>query len=464
MTSPIPALGLKLSRFFERTAPDPFVLAIALTALTAAICIAFGDYTSATTLQGRALATLDAWRGQDGLWQFLAFAMRMCLVLVTGHALAVSPPVRALVRRVAALPRSGAQAAALVGLTAALFGLINWGLGLIVGALLAREVALVLAKRKIPHHYPLLAAAGYMGMLVWHGGLSGSAPLTMAKPAEASAVLPAGFETYAETGIELSRTIGAPINLLVTGGLLVLIPLALALLNPRTADCRTASDCAVTTDDPPRPPIAAKTIPEWLDRSPLVAWLLALALGAGVARYITLNGPGAIGLDEINATMLALGLFFHAGIAPYLKAAEDGARGCVGIILQFPLYAGIMGMLATSGLIALFSARVASLGGAHADILMYAAAAIVNLFVPSGGGQWGIQGPVALQAAAEAGIDPARMVLAVAWGDQLTNMLQPFWALPLLAITGVKARDIVGYTVLVMLAAAAWTIAIMLIA
>ncbi len=74
-------------------------------------------------------------------------------------------------------------------------------------------------------------------------------------------------------------------------------------------------------------------------------------------------------------------------------------------------------------------------------------------FVPSGGGQWAVQGPVLMEAAHQAGMPPERLVLALAYGDQWTNMLQPFWALPLLAITKVEARDIVGYTAAVMLLA-----------
>ncbi|MEO1512254.1 MAG: TIGR00366 family protein, partial [Planctomycetota bacterium] len=142
--------------------------------------------------------------------------------------------------------------------------------------------------------------------------------------------------------------------------------------------------------------------------------------------------------------------------ASYARAAEDGARGCAGIILQFPLYAGIAAMLKTSGLVAMFARGAAELPSWALEPGMFFLSGVVNFFVPSGGGQWGIQGPIALEAAAAAGTDPGRMIMAVAYGDQLTNMLQPFWALPLLAITGVKAREIVGYTAVVMLAAAAW--------
>jgi len=460
----IAGLGLRLSRVFERVVPDPFVLALLLTVVAFVLAIWLGDFGDPSAgVAGKAVAALDAWRGGDGLWRFLAFGMRMCLVLVTGHALASCPPMRAAIDRLARLPRGGASAAALVGLVAALAGLVNWGLGLIVGALLAREVGRSLAERGVGHHYPLLAAAGYMGLLVWHGGLSGSAPLTMAKPAEAAAVLPVGYEAYAAAGVDLSRTIGSGLNLVVTGGLVLLVPITLALLCPKGHDRRgiNAFDVPADAVSPER---SIASLPEWLERTRWAAWLLAVPLLAAVVRYGAVSGVGAVGLDEINAAMLALGLIGHGSIASYLRSAEAGARGCLGIILQFPLYGGIMGVLAASGLIAAFSAWVVSVGGGRSDVFMYLSAAIVNVFVPSGGGQWGIQGPVALRAAAESGIDPARMIMAVAYGDQLTNMLQPFWALPLLAVTGVKAREIVGYTAVVMVVAAAWTLGVLLIA
>ncbi len=155
--------------------------------------------------------------------------------------------------------------------------------------------------------------------------------------------------------------------------------------------------------------------------------------------------------------MLALGLLLHRTPASYVRAIERAASGAAGIILQFPLYAGIMGIMAATGLTARFATSLAAFGhGSMLPLTTFFSAAVINLFVPSGGGQWAIQGPIAVRAAIDAGIDPATMVMAVAYGDQLTNMLQPFWALPLLAITKVAARDIVGYTAVAMFAGGLW--------
>ena len=456
----IATLGRVLTKLFTKTAPDPFVIAVGLTLLSALLAITLGTYPGAESIPEKANAMIDAWRSTDGLWKFLGFGMQMSLILVTGHALAASKPIRALIGALAGLPNSAPAAAALVGVVAALFGLINWGLGLIVGALFAREVARVCKAKGIRVHGPLLAAAGYMGLLVWHGGFSGSAPLKMTTETQARDVLPASVFESLETGaVPLSDTLLSPMNLFVSGGLLIIIPLVLWLLTPKHDDEITPMPLDEDIVEAQHDTGDASGFPEWIERSPIVVWTLALLLLWAFARFFTTDGIMKLGPNEVNVIMLALGLVMHGSVRSYISAAEDGARGCAGIILQFPLYAGIMGMLASSGLIDDFSRFMGEVANeTTAPIFTMLSAAIVNVFVPSGGGQWGIQGPIALQTGAEAGVAPAKMIMAVAYGDQLTNMLQPFWALPLLAITKVKAREIVGYTAVVMLIAAAWIV------
>lgn len=470
----ISRLGSAISALFRRTAPDPFVIAVLLTLLTVLIALAIGFPSgpgeARVGVGARLLALLSAWGVEGGLWELLAFSMQMALILVTGHALAASRPVRVALGAIANLPRSGPAAAATVAAAACATSLLNWGLCLIVGALLAREVGRSMARRGIPVHYPLLAAAGYTGMMVWHGGLSGSSPLTMSTVGNAAKVIPAdliahlageGASDPAAPLIGLDRTLGSPMNLFITGGLLVVTPLLCYFLSPRRAgECAPMPEGALSS-----PPAAAHepqaeragALPEWLERSPFISLLLATALLIALARFIVTRGVAGIGLNEVNLAMLALGLLLHGSPRSYAAAAEEAARGCAGIIIQFPLYAGIIAMMKASGLVRVFADWFIAAGNdTTIPLYSFISACIVNIFVPSGGGQWAIQGPIALRAGIDAGIDPAKMVMSVAYGDQLTNMLQPFWALPLLAITGVKARDIVGYTALVMLAAGVW--------
>lgn len=459
-------LGLAISAVFRRVMPDPWVIAVLLSVLVAVVGLTVGDFvprpgaSAPSGLEGQVTALLDAWRSDSGLWAFLAFSMQMCLILVTGHALAETRPVRRALRSLSDLPRGTAQAAALVGLVACVLAVVNWGLGLIAGAILARDTGRSLTRRGIRAHYPLIAAAGYTGLMVWHGGLSGSAPLSMTTLAGARKVVKEEYlARLGGEGIPLQETLLAPFNLWITGGLLVLTPVVLWMLAPRrTEDMEPAplpEESGAVTE--PGAAVRGRTIPEWLDRSWPVAWLLAGALLAAVGRLVWTRGAGSIGINEVNMTMLAAGLMLHGSLRSYGAAAEEAARGCAGIMLQFPLYAGIMAMMVESGLVRQAAEMMERISTATTlPVFTYLSAAVLNLFIPSGGGQWGVQGPIALESAFLKGVAPGRVVMAVAYGDQLTNMLQPFWALPLLAITGVKARDIVGYTAVVMVIAGVW--------
>lgn len=450
----VSALGEILSRFFRRTAPDPFVLAVLL---TAAVFVAALIWTEAgpTDLVGY-------WSSPSGgVWRFLGFAMQMCLILVTGYALADSPPVRAALERIASIPKTARQGAAMVSVVACVLALLNWGLGLIGGALLARAVGRSLDKRGIPAHYPVLVAAGYMGLMVWHGGLSGTAPTKVTTVAELNDVLPDGI---AIAPITLDETLFSFSNLIVTGGLVVLAAVLLAMLMPKA---ERSEGCGVFVKDEPEPAAAdsedaRSVLIRMLEESRFVNLLLAGLIGFWAWTYY-LPAEGRSGIftltpNTINLTMLMLGLLLHRSPRTFVASVENAARGCAGIMIQFPLYAGIMGMMFASGLTAKLAEGVASVSTAETlPVMTCFSAAIVNLFVPSGGGQWGVQGPIAIQTALDAGVELPKMVMAVAYGDQLTNMLQPFWALPLLAITGAKARDIVGYTAVVMVAGLVWT-------
>ena len=447
-------LGMLISRLFRWLIPDPFVIAILLSLVTVLAALLWGTFEPSEEPLD---VLLDAWSSNEsGIWKLLAFSMQMCLILVTGHALASTRPVRWGIDRIASVPRSTTSAAAMVGFVAIVFGLLNWGLGLIVGALLARDVGRSLQHRGIRAHYPLIAAAGYMGLLVWHGGFSGSAPLSMTTTAGAAKVLPTDVAKEVGT-IPLEQTILSPMNLVVSLGLLVLVPLLLRWLAPRDEDSMQPCSDFHPMDEAPHQPEPVTNLPQLLNRCWPISWLLAGALVLGLWRFVELNGFGSVGLNQIIMVMFALGLVLHGSPVAYMHAVTGAARGCAGIMIQFPLYAGIMAIMIASGLMAQIAEWFVQIGNERTmPLLSFLSAAIVNIFVPSGGGQWAIQGPIALQSGYDAGVEPGRMIMAVAYGDQLTNMLQPFWALPLLAITGVRARDIVGYTALIMIGAGAW--------
>jgi short-chain fatty acids transporter len=458
----ISRLGLFISRVFRKTAPDPFVLAVLLTATTALLALVLGD--APASGGSGLLALFDLWRGNGGLWKLLEFAMQMCLILVAGHALAASPPAARAIEALAARPQTARQAAVVVCLVACLTAVLNWGLSLILGALLAREVGRSMSRRGRPAHYPLLAAAGYMGLLVWHGGFSGSATLTMTSPVEAAKVLPRTYvEQLGGQGVPLTETTLSALNIFVTAGLVVGLPVLMGLLAPRDErDLLSIESFSPAGGEPPptigpAPAGEKGDVPDRLDRSFFLAALLAVPLILVPARHVAANGLAALDLKAIIAGMIGLGLLLHRSPRSYLRAVEEGSGACGGIILQFPLYGGIMALMEGSGLVRRFADALTALGPpATVPLTSFLAGCVINMFIPSGGGHWAVQGPVALQAGMQAGIPPGKMILSVAYGGEVTDMLQPFWALPLLAITGVRARDMVGYTAIAMVAAAAW--------
>ena len=442
----IQKFGERLAKVFRTITPDPFVLAIGLTVVTGLLALILRPVS--------VTGVIEAWHG--GLWALLRFSMQMCLVLVTGHALASAPIVRKVIDRLVGLPKSAGGAGALVSFIAILTSLFNWGLGLIVGALLARQMGKRCAEKKMSVHYPLLAAAGYTGLMTWHGGLSGSAPLKVTTEKDLVELLGADLAKTIEP-VSTFDTIFSGMNLFVSGGLLILVPLLIFFMMPKAEDSQTIAQFKDAQAFEVEAEEAATNLSEKIEQSRITSILLLAPMLIALYLYYSANGLKKLNPDIINLSLLFLGILLHGSPKAYVRAVNRAVVGCAGIILQFPLYAGIMGIMKTTGLASLFASWAAGLGSATAySVVTFFIAGLINFFVPSGGGQWAVQGPIAVQAATELQIPLAKAVMAVAYGDQWSNMLQPFWALPLLGITGVKARDIIGYTAAIMIIAGVW--------
>lgn len=413
-------IGETFSRWAERWVPDPFVLALALTFIT--VLAGWG-------LTGSIGEVLEGWYGGFSSTPLLAFALQMCLILVTGQALASSPPVQRAVRHVASWPKATPAAAGLVAVVACVTGLVQWGLGAVVAAFVVREIAQSAAEDGRAIDIPILGAAAYTGLAVWHGGLSGSAPLKAAEAAQ--------FTRGEGVAIPIEETLLSPLNLVVSGGLLVLLPLVCVAMAPRRSEVPEAPAPIRERDEAPTSVLA------------LVIGTVAVALvifgwGRGVLRF---------DLNSVNLFFLFLALAAHGSIRGFIDAVAEGARGAGAIIIQFPLYFGILGVMQQSGMIARLSAAMVDVASpATFPVLTFLSAGIVNFFVPSGGGQWALQSDVLLSTADALEHARGATVMAFSYGDEWTNLLQPFWALPLLAITGLEARQIAGYTAVLAIA------------
>lgn len=428
----------------NRWLPDPFIFCIILTVI---VFIGAIPATGALSQPGGIFTMVEkGWAGS--IWSLLAFAMQMALVLVLGNAMATAPIVNRIIQRIAGIAKSPAQAVVVVTFVSTFACWVNWGFGLVVGAILAKEVA-----RQVKGvDYRLIIAAAYSGFVVWHAGFSGSIPLTVAADFKVG--------TYSHAAIPITQTIFAPWNLIVCAIILFVLPLILSKVHPApedtiTVDPKLLEDKVVVFAKP-------KTPAEKMEHSMILSYII-VALGVvGLTLYFIHNGL-QIGLNIVNLIFLILGIACHKTPIAYVHAVEEAAKGAAGIILQFPFYAGIMGLMVFHFTDADGAALSNSLAGviSHFFVMIsnritfplftFLAAGIINFFVPSGGGQWAVQGPIMMPAGETLGVTPDITAMGIAWGDAWTNMVQPFWALPALGIAGLSARDIMGYCIITLL-------------
>ena len=433
-------------KLVQRFLPDAFVFCIILTIVV---------FIAAMPVAGmNPIEVANAWG--SGVWGLLAFSMQMALVLVLGSALANAPAIKKLIVKLAGVPKKPVGAVAFVTVISAICCFINWGFGLIIGALLAKEVA----KKIKGLDYRLIIAAAYSGFVIWHAGISGSIPLGMtALNADGVVDNTAGAVTEI---VPTSQTIFSAWNLIMVLAVVVVVAFVNEKMHPDTKDV-VSIDPKLLEDAPDNTEVKARkdqTPAEKLENSMVLSYIVVV-IGAIYLIYYFVNAGSilnALSLNIVNLIFLILGIAFHKTPISYVRAITESAESAGGIILQFPFYAGIQGMMVTVGSNGVSLASAISTAFVNIStprtfpVLCYLAAGIVNFFVPSGGGQWAVQGPIMMPAGLELGVTPAVTAMGIAWGDAWTNMLQPFWALPALGIAGLGARDIMGYCAIVLIA------------
>lgn len=412
--------------------PEPFLFAIILTFIAALLAMPICRQTPVEVVAN--------WG--SGVWGLLAFAMQMALVLVSGSALASAPSLKRGIAWLASLPKTPVAAIALVTAISAVACWLNWGFGLIVGVIFAKDIA-----RRLPGvDYRLLIASAYSGFVVWHAGLSGSVPLKLATPGPDLAAATNGAIV---DPIAISDTILHPFNIAMVVLVIIAITAVNALMHPKGSQVVTV-DPELLVEEAPVEKRKAETPAEKLENSRLLSWLIA-ALGIAYLLISLVFRGGAFDLGSVIMIFLFLGILFHGTPVAYVRAFGKAAAGAAGIILQFPFYAGIMGIITGVGESGICFGTVISNACINISspvtypLLTFLCAALLNMFVPSGGGHWAIQAPIMFTAGAELGVDPGLTGMAIAWGDAWTNMIQPFWALPALAIARLSAKDIMGF-------------------
>jgi short-chain fatty acids transporter len=429
--STLASVGLRLSDWFERWFPDAFALALLAVAIVFVAAVATGSPVAQTA----------QWFGA-GFWDLVAFTMQMSMIIVTGYAVATSPPVYAVIRRLSTVPHTGPGATAFVALFSMLTSLVSWSFSLIFSGLLAREVT----NRVRGADYRAVGAAAYLGVgSVWALGLSSSAALIMAAPGS----LPDAIEQISGV-IPLSQTLGLWQSLTIAGAL-ILVSMALCYYSaPGDAEAKGMAAMGVEYQPATQSVGQRQTPGEWLEYSPMLTIVICTLGFLYLGREVAQNGLGILlELNHYVFTFLIVGMLLHWRPRSFVQAIIASVTPVGGILIQYPLYAGIVRMMTESGIASQLAHFFVTISTQHTyPVMIGIYSAFLGLFIPSAGGKWLIEAPYMLDAAKTLEVHLGWVVQTYNATEALANLIHPFWMLPLVGILGLKARDIVGYSML----------------
>lgn len=429
------SLSRPFVKLVERFYPDAFIFVIVLSVLTFVLALVNTDSTPAQTL--------EAWG--NGLPKLFTFTAQITIIMIAAHALAHTTPVENILSKIGSYPRSSIQAYALVTFISGIASLFAWSFGLIVGGIISKFVAIGCTKKRIRIHYPLLVACAYSGYVIWHMGYSSSAALFVSSD---------GHSLVEKIGIiPVTETIFTSFNIFLALITLFIITIVNPLMRP-------TDDSEIKEIDPnifrfnnknDNENLQHQTFAQIVENNKFISLFVGFCLLFFIF-YVFVQQGFSLDLNLVSWTFLGLGLVLSNSPIHYVKLVNNAAITVGPIILQYPFYAGIMGIMADTGLINILAEKISQISSAETlGFYAFLSGGLVNMFIPSGGGQWAVQGPVMIEAAKNLNVEPYVIVLGVAYGDQWTNMIQPFWTIPLLAIAGLHMRQIMGYTFVIFL-------------
>lgn len=416
--------------------PDAYLFAILLTFLSVILAL--------IATPAGIVDIIAKWGG--GVYDIVTFAMQMILILVTGYVLALTPFLNRILVSIAKVCDNSVKGSMVVVFVGLICSWLNWGFGLIFAGLLAIEIT----RRNKNVDFPIMIAAAYSGFLIWHMGFSGSVPLVIATPKHAQNLI----EKATGAVVPIADSILTSWNLLPALILVITLPFIFKLMHPKDDEIISVGEeklkeMASQQVDVPLP--ENPTIADKINHSYVINILFGL-MGVSYLVYHFSKKGMDFNLNIVIFLFFILGVLLHYKPINYVQAVNTAVKSAGGIVLQFPLYGGIMGIMLGTGLAKVIANWFASISTPQTFYLFqFYAGGLINMFVPSGGGQWAVQGPITVEAAKLLNIDMVKSAMMVAWGDQWTNMIQPFWALPILGMAGLSAKDIMGYTTVVLI-------------
>lgn len=422
---------MRIADACERWFPDAFVFALAAVVVVFAGGVAIGESPVRLVTEFG-----------NGFWLLVPFTMQMALVIVGGFVVASSPPFARIIRRLAAIPKTSRGAVGFVAFFAMMASLVSWGLSLIFTGLLVREIT----RRNPRVDYRALGAAAYLGLgSVWALGLSSSAALLQATPSS----IPAGLLPI--TGvIPLSQTIFLWQSMLLAA-ILVAASVAIAYFScPRDEEARTAEEMGIRFEPLVIEREEARTPAEKLEQSPVLTLAVAALMVAWLVRQIASKGAiAALDLNTFNFTFITAGLILHWRPRSFLRAVSRSVPATAGVLIQFPFYAGIFGIISNTAIETRLAEVFVHLTTKSTFPLVVAGySALLGLFIPSGGGKWIVEAPYVMGAANAWNVHLGWTVQIYNAAEALPNLINPFWMLPLMGILNAKARDLAGYSIL----------------
>lgn len=415
---------------FENVMPEPFVLSIGLTLLVILLALAFAPKGDLSTI-------LTSWF--EGMFAILAFALQMILILATGFAIADAPPVQNRLHALAASAQSPKSAALLVFPVVGIGAWLNWGLGLVVGALLAREIA-----KHSRVDFAWLVAGGYSAWSICNSGLSSSIALSQASPGNTLNFV----EKATGQSIPLSQTIFAPFVWVPTLLVIIVMMTIFIWIHPSPESVVTFSEGRphLPTTDPHARGGDSRSLAGRMEHS-IFGSLFLIALGCSYIVMRSMQGRFQLGIEMTILIFFLLGLTLQRTPIAYADAIRRAAHQTGSMLLQYPMYGGIMGVMRGTGLAAAIAKAIVGFATQTTlPLFSFLSSLIITLLIPSAGGHWAVDGPFVVPAALELHAALPRTVMSVALAENVSNMLQPFWAVPVVAIAGIRIQRVMGYT------------------